>query len=171
MSFECKNRKYPLDCQYSDRYWLSRCTLGYFMRHHFQGIMMYIVSWVKRQLEKIYKLKRVSRNSLKVPLNHHQESSSGYLIICSFCHKYSLKSLFLRKTSCCCCYLSFVGMDSWTYLDDGLGVVLRNLWRIFSVCRSFLTVLSPWRLYTASILTMKYPSVRWSAEILKRWHY
>ena len=43
-------------------------------------------------------------------------------------------------------------------LLHGFGIVLRSLLRIFLLCRSSLTAFSPWRQYTASILTTKFPT-------------
>ena len=123
-------------------------TVGYFMRHQMQGIMLCPVSRLKRQSGHSQKLKDSpeTRDSLKVCLNHHQESSSGYLLHLLMRSKLSLLAW------------SLVGMDSWTYLLNGFGILSRSLWSIWLVFGSVLTVCSPWRLDRKSILTMKYPT-------------
>ena len=58
----------------------------------------------------------------------------------------------------------------WTYeegiqkkiLDDGLGILLRSLWRMFSIFGSVLSVFSPWRLDRAWLLAF---DVAWSTLI------
>ena len=111
-----------------------------------QGVMLCPVSRVKRHSGHSQKLKTFFRDSLKVCLNHHQESSSGYLLHLLMRSKLSLLAW------------SLVGMDSWTYLLNGFGILSRSLWSIWLVFGSALTVFSTWRLSRASTLKMKYPN-------------
>ena len=61
-------------------------------------------------------------------------------------------------------------MTKWTneeviqknILDDGLGILLRSLWRMFSIFGSVLSVFSPWRLDRAWLLAF---DVAWSTLI------